>query len=442
MQELIRQAEIHKFKKNDRWILFDVMEHSVSYIDHLTSDILDLFRRPGPAHKVEPLKEKYGSEAVTHRLDALIESGKLLFSSETRESPPWVRDTYEPGIYFSVNISQQCNMCCRYCYADNGTYGDPSLMSDEVGQKTIDFLFEESMRRGEEKLALTFFGGEPLLNMPLLRKMTQYVRERQKKFNKIVDLSIITNGTLIDEECARYLGEEKIRVTISSDGPKYVHDRLRVRRDGNSSYDAIMAGLPLLKAYGREIGARATVTRYNVHLSSIYKHLLKACFDTVAFSPVRDDTGEFTLRREDFKTLEKELDLVAEDFLEEVFKNKKFTLVNFVMPLVRIYTRHKSHFVCGAGNALGVITSKGDIFPCQSFAGMEEYKLGNVFGGINRERQKEFLKYADVDTRQGCKNCWNRYICGGECYHFSMIHTGSLKTTSRLYCHTDFPIMR
>jgi uncharacterized protein len=412
------------------------MEHSVSYIDTLTSDIIDSFRRPGSICKVEPLKEKYGSEAVEHKLDALIKSGKLVpSSSETREHPQSVKATYKPGINLNVNISQHCNMHCKYCYANGGTYGDPSQMNEEIGQKTVDFLFRESMEREEKRLGLNFFGGEPLLNMPLLRKMTGYIREQEKKFDRTVDLSITTNGTLMNEECVRYLDEEKIRVTVSIDGPKAIHDRMRVIRNGDSSYEAVMAGLSLLKAHGIETTARVTVTPHNVRFSGICKHLLEAGFDTVRFSPASDVTGEFNLRREDFRTLGNELDVIGQDFLEKLFENKKLTLTNFLGPLARVSARHRGHSPCDAGSLLVAITTKGDIFPCPRFVEIQEYKLGNIFDGINRKRQEDFMEYADVDTRDKCKDCWARYICGGECYYLSVIHTGGLKTTSEVHCH-------
>lgn len=434
MEEYFHQTEMHKFKRNDRWILYDVLEHSVTYIDPLTNELVDLFRRPAPLSKAQPLKEKYGGEAVDQALDALIKNCKLLPGTEARARAASARDTYKPGIYVYANISQNCNMNCKYCYADAGTYGDASYMSEQVAQATIDFLFKEAERRNEKRLALTFFGGEPLLNMSLLKKMVQYLREKEKQVGKSVDLGIVTNGTLLDEEYARYLCEENIRVTISIDGPKNVHDRIRTFSDGSGSYDAIIAGLSHMKAYGKEVGARATVTRYDVRLSNIYQHLLRAGFDVVAFSPVRDDTGALTLTKEDFTTLDHELDMIAADFLNKVVETKKFTLMNFVMPLVRLYTRHRNHFVCGAGNSLMVITTRGDIYPCQSFVGMTRFKVGDVFNGIDLQKQQGFLENADVDRRDGCKYCWARYICGGECYHFSVIHSGDVKTTSRLYC--------
>jgi len=99
-------------------------------------------------------------------------------------------------------------------------------MSEQTARESVDFMLKES---GDNKVAhVTFFGGETLLNFPVLQKTIAYARQRGEELGKQVDFSLTTNGTLLKPEIIEFLAENRVGVTISIDGPKEVQDKFRV----------------------------------------------------------------------------------------------------------------------------------------------------------------------------------------------------------------------
>ena len=93
---------------------------------------------------------------------------------------------------------------------------------------------------GDNKVAhITFFGGETLLNFPVLKKTIAYARQRGAEVGKEVDFSLTTNGTLLKPEIIEFLAENQVGVTISIDGPREVQDKFRVFHNGTGSYDVV-----------------------------------------------------------------------------------------------------------------------------------------------------------------------------------------------------------
>lgn len=435
---LLSSREFHAFRDKERWILYRLDTHSASYEDEVAIRVLEHFRHPSRLSRLEPLYLKSGKSQVTRAIERLFEDGLLVkadFNGRSLPSQPLPLPRETLPLYLNVNVSQECNLKCVYCYAESGTYGAPSLMTLRTALRAVDFLFECADRQKDERLAFTFFGGEPLLNPDVLRETAAYIRRREQEAGRAVEISIITNGTLIDEEMARFLSQHGIRVTISVDGPRQVHDALRPSITGFSSYEAAIRGLEYLKRYGaRDIGARATITKANLDIAAICGHLLAAGFDVVGYSPVRDESGKFAPGVEHLDKLQLGLEAAATNFLQTVFEKRRFAIVNYVMPIVRLYTRSRAHNVCGAGRSMFHVSADGRIFPCQSFYSFNQFQLGDLYRGFDEKRLEKFRSQLDVDTRRGCRSCRLRYLCGGECYHYSLLTTGDISHPDHRYC--------
>ena len=166
-----------------------------------------------------------------------------------------------------LNVTNQCNLSCKYCYeygedkiVDTENGKQPKFMSEETARESVDFMLKES---GDNKVAhVTFFGGETLLNFPVLKKTIAYARQRAAELGKEVDFSLTTNGTLLKPDVIEFLAENQVGVTISIDGPKEVQDKFRVFHNGSGSYDVVAPKIKeLLKRHrSRPIGARVTLT--------------------------------------------------------------------------------------------------------------------------------------------------------------------------------------
>ena len=107
---------------------------------------------------------------------------------------------------------------------------------------------------------VTFFGGETLMNFPVLQKTVTYARARAAEVGKEIDFSLTTNATLLKPDVIEFLANERIGVTISIDGPQEMQDKFRVFSNGKGSYELVAPKIKALLARhkARPIGARVT----------------------------------------------------------------------------------------------------------------------------------------------------------------------------------------
>ena len=124
----------------------------------------------------------------------------------------------------TLMVSQECNMRCAYCYGDCGEYNNKGMMTSETAIKAIDYLVENTK---EDKLAIAFLGGEPVLNFSLIKEVVEYCSKISSESNKKFSYTITTNGTLLNDEIEKFLIDNNIKTQISIDGTKNNHDRMR-----------------------------------------------------------------------------------------------------------------------------------------------------------------------------------------------------------------------
>lgn len=148
---------------------------------------------------------------------------------------------------FVLVISQDCNLACKYCYAQQGSYGEnhSKLMDFETFKQSIKFLLSK-FPKGINKLQ--FFGGEPLLNVDLIEKGCEWVTEYFNELNiEIPMFSIVTNGTIINDKIINLFNKYSMNVTISLDGNKEVNDINRVFKTINKSvFEEVKKNIELL----------------------------------------------------------------------------------------------------------------------------------------------------------------------------------------------------
>lgn len=156
-------------------------------------------------------------------------------------------------------VEQGCNLKCLYCYGGEGEYNNKGKMSFKVAKEAIDFLIKHCGTR--KYISIVFFGGEPLLNLKLIKEIVAYIEELKKETDIQIAMNMTTNGTLLTEEIADYCLEKKIGIKISIDGPKEINDRCRGYKDGAGSYQDVLKNTHNLRNMGM-VSARATITPF------------------------------------------------------------------------------------------------------------------------------------------------------------------------------------
>ena len=177
-----------------------------------------------------------------------------------------------------LHIAHDCNLACRYCFAEEGEYhGRRALMSYEVGKQALDFLITNSGNR--RNLEVDFFGGEPLMNWQVVKDLVAYGREQEKLHDKKFRFTLTTNGVLLNDEVQEFVNREMSNVVLSIDGRKEVNDKMRPFRNGHGSYDLIVPKFQKLAESRNQDNyyVRGTFTRNNLDFSEdvpvSYTHL-------------------------------------------------------------------------------------------------------------------------------------------------------------------------
>jgi uncharacterized protein len=300
----------------------------------------------------------------------------------------------------------------------------------------VDFMLKEA---GASKVAhLTFFGGETLLNFKVLQKTLDYARERGKAVGKEVDFSLTTNATLLKPEIIEWLADNRVGVTVSIDGPRNAQDEFRVFKNGRGSYDVVLPKVKeLLRRHrSRPIGARVTLTRQNLDVVQIYRHLHEEIgFWEVGFAPVTTSWNrDFAIEDSGFDYMLGQFRTLAEEFLEYTVQNRHHGFSNVKDTLEEIHKGVSKAYPCGAGLGLMGVSTDGDVALCHRFAGSEEHKIGSVLDGIDRARQTDFLERHHIASKTDCHTCWARPMCAGGCYHEAHTRYGSTAQPNLHYC--------
>jgi uncharacterized protein len=356
-------------------------------------------------------------EAVDDIFAALgLSAGPVIGDEPPREFP--VRA-------FSLAIAQKCNLGCTYCYADGGDFGaKPKSMPDDVATAAVQRLFEGVV--ANETVRLAFLGGEPLTNRAGLRRAVQLAEEMAAARSANVSFSLTTNGTLLTEDDAAFLARHRFAVTISLDGVGEVHDRLRPFRNGEGSFDRIAARLRPLFGHQADIdlSARVTVTPRNLSLLDTLQGLAALGFRNVGFSPVlKSPTGREEMSKDDLAFMLDQMIACGREFESDLLAGRHHPFANLATALRELHRGTHRPYPCGAGAGYLGVSAEGDLAACHRFVNDPAGAFGNVFTGMDQERQTGWLAERHVHRQEPCKSCWARYLCGGGCHH-EVIHRG------------------
>lgn len=431
---------IHQYKNNGYNIVMDVNSGSIHVVDDVVYDTLAMLRedddnRYGDEsfHFVaSALMDKYKEDGVTEEdmrdvfadLKELEENGTL-----------FTKDVYRNGVIdfkkrqtvvkaLCLHIAHDCNLACRYCFAGEGEYkGDRSLMSYEVGRKALDFLVANSGSR--RNLEVDFFGGEPLLNFDVVKKLVAYGRELEKKKDKHFRFTLTTNGVLLNDEVMAFANQEMDNVVLSIDGRKEVHDRMRPFKNGTGSYDFIIDKFKKMAESRKQTKyyVRGTFTHHNLDFVEDVLHLADEGFEQISVEPVVAGPEEpYAISEEDIPIICEGYDRLAKEMLKRKKEGRGFHFFHFMIDLSGGPCVYKRLSGCGSGTEYLAVTPWGDLYPCHQFVGEEKFCLGNVGDGIVRTDICDSFKQCNVYAKEECRHCFARFYCSGGCaanaYHF------------------------
>ena len=427
---------IHQYKFGNLNIVLDICSGAVHAVDDAAYDMIASFETKDRDALLAELSEKYQDiekSELSECYDQLLElknAGKL-FTKDTFEPIAGDLKAKTAGVVkaLCLHVAHTCNLNCSYCFASQGKYhGERALMSYEVGKQALDFLVSHSGTR--RNLEVDFFGGEPLMNFDVVKRLVAYARSIEKEKGKNFRFTLTTNGVLVDKDVIDFANREMSNVVLSLDGRKEVHDRYRVDYSGKGSWDLIVPKFQeFVKARGgKNYYMRGTFTHQNPDFLEDIKTMLDLGFTELSMEPVVAAKGDpAALTEEDKEIVMHEYEELARLMLDRDKAGKPFTFYHYMIDLKGGPCIYKRISGCGSGTEYMAVTPTGDLYPCHQFVGEEKFKLGDIYSGVtNTEIQNEFAS-CNVYARDDCRDCWAKLYCSGGCAANAYHATGSVR---------------
>lgn len=431
---------IHQYRSNGYNIVMDINSGAVHIVDDVVYDVLPLLEEKKREEDIlAVLSGKYSEEAVREALSECreLEEAGVLFTEDVYENAI-ENFSHRPTVVkaLCLHIAHDCNLACRYCFAEEGEYhGRRALMSFEVGKQALDFLIANSGNR--RNLEVDFFGGEPLMNWQVVKDLVKYGREQEKKHGKNFRFTLTTNGVLLDDEVMEFCNREMANVVLSIDGRKEVHDFMRPFRKGKGSYDLIV---PKFRKFAESRNqdryyVRGTFTWHNLDFAKDVLHLADLGFKQISVEPVVAlPEEEYALREEDIPQICEEYDRLAAEMIKRHREGKEFNFFHFMIDLTGGPCVYKRLSGCGSGTEYLAVTPWGDFYPCHQFVGEEAFLMGNVFDGLKASELQEEFKGCNVYAKEKCRNCFAKFYCSGGCAANAYKFHGSINDAYDVGC--------
>ncbi len=428
---------VHQYKNNGYNIVLDVNSGAVHIVDDAAYDVIALWESHTKDEILEKLQSDYEVEQIKEAIEetASLETEGILFTKDVYENIlPKKQQTVVKAL--CLHIAHDCNLRCRYCFADEGEYhGKRALMSYETGKAALDFLIANSGNR--RNLEVDFFGGEPTMNFQVVKDLVAYGREQEKVFDKRFRFTLTTNGVLLNDEIMEFANREMANVVLSIDGRKEVNDKMRPFANGSGSYDLIV---PKFQKFAEsrnqtDYYVRGTFTRHNLDFSKDVLHLADLGFKQISVEPVvAQPEDDYAIREEDLPRLFEEYDKLAEEMVKRHKHGDDFQFFHFMIDLEGGPCVIKRLSGCGSGTEYLAVTPWGDLYPCHQFVGNEKFCMGNVMEGVKNIDLREEFSSCNVYSKEKCQNCFAKFYCSGGCAANSYNFHGNIHDAYDIGC--------
>jgi uncharacterized protein len=377
-----------------------------------------------------------------------LEEKKYFYEVEKYDLTPL---RYTPGdakkalantLQIVFEVTEACNLNCKYCgygelYSGFDKRENRNLDFD-IARKLIDYItgmFESPLNRNHHKrIALSFYGGEPLLNMPLIKKIVKYAKQKKITHNYFY-FTMTTNGILLDKHM-EYLAANDFFISISIDGNE-AHNEYRRFPDGSSSFKTIYSNVKKLKHKYPDYFRKSVNFISVMHDKNSDREVRQFFYKEFGKTPTLVQVNSLGIRpqkRVDYENLFKPLysDLTPQDIVADTQKKDKILGTPFVSPLFS-FIRQYSGFVFRRYNSLiykkttpwfvsnGTcdpfakrifLTTNGKILPCERIP--QDYWLGTIDkGGVHLDFEEIAEKYNQLFSKivDQCNKCFDSDVC-------------------------------
>ena len=343
-------------------------------------------------------------------------------------------------------LTHACNLKCRYCFV----HQEPCHMTLDTAFAATKFLIRNAEEEGCTP-SINFFGGEPLIMWDeTIVPIVEWIR---CIYRKPFDLSVTTNGTLLNDEKIEFMKKYRMSMLFSIDGNKETQDYNRPTHSGQSSYDLLKDIIPKIAENFVGTTFRMTAIPQTCH----------NVFDNIMFAKENGFRNFFVIPNvfenwdeDSMNILSKEIRKYS-DYYIECYRNNEYP-INFsvydtsfrdikLINSAVLNDEYRSFNHCNACGKCGLGASRyasihpnGNIYGCQemtSNVGEENiFYIGDIFSGTKRHKRRALMELYDSNTVTGrnCDTCKFNRTCNGGCVANNYLITGSLTQVPDMYC--------
>lgn len=316
-------------------------------------------------------------------------------------------------------------------------------MTKDTAKCAIDLFFY----RFKKIKYIQIFGGEPLLNFPVMKFICEYLHEKfdRDEIEKVPGIGLVTNGTLISDEFVDLINKYDISVTFSFDGTPETNDAMRIFRDDSPTSNVILKNLKILKEKTGEpnlieVTYNKSHIENNVSIKDIVSFIknIDKNIDMHITPVVSCNKSENEYALNDLTSFIDSVDDLLVDNKSELYS----LLQRYILA---IQNKTKQKYICRAGSNMFSVSASGDIYPCFMFTDNNDFCIGNISDEnvlYSKKFNQSLKKFCSYDKRQDseCRNCFIRNICFG-CLGQNLCQTGDAFKTDRNICNMNRAIV-
>lgn len=404
----------------------------------VVTDTLETFKVSKMEAKIIAKASYSDIPMVSHEHIKVLEKYNLSFEYR-RPNVRYTRNSENLGelpiFSISINVAQNCNLSCKYCYGVDGEYGNKGKMEINDIEKSVSLLFEKSEKR--KNINISFFGGEPLLNFSAIKKCVLTSLYKAKKSDKRLRFSISTNGLLLNKDVISFFKKYDFSIQISLDGDKKKTLSQRPMKNGHDYYSKLLSNIKHASSEIKNVLVRSTVltqeevkntseyfesigiNNYEIKVATLHQNII-----VMTGNEKKDSIN----KRSAIKTL-------------QGIKTRQSYLLNMTtISLVNtVLEKRKRYFGCDAAKGSIAIANNGVIYPCHRFVGEPDEEIGSILlNGFERE----LFQRSRVDKNPICSSCWAKFYCGGGCMHDHKVSTGDKFKPSKKFCRNVYDMYK
>ncbi|MCR3923269.1 MAG: radical SAM protein [Firmicutes bacterium] len=329
-------------------------------------------------------------------------------------------------MHFTLHLTNNCNMTCRYCYVDRNHVQAMTSATARLGVDLAAILTPPGDSAG-----IIFFGGEPLLHKDLIYETIEYARWKEKRVGAYFHYKVTTNGLLIDDAFIAYSIKHNLFVALSHDGVKEAHDKHRRDIMDRGTYETLTSKIEMLldaRPYAPVLLTvnPDTVRFYAESVKYLYKLGFRYLICSLNYAASWDD--------EALAMLKKQYQVLADFYYQLTLAEEKFYLSPFEVKISsHINEKGYCHERCELGKKQLSVAPDGQLFPCVQFVGDADYVIGCVAEGIDEARRLQ-LYSLNEEEKDTCVDCAVRTRCNHYCGCLNKQATGSIASVSPVLC--------